>query len=443
MTPSVPRPPAASELSRYPSSPPDMFSAHRRFEDDEGAQNLVYDAWEAEGVQEKFRLCERALELFPFSIDAYNCLGDVCKRLWNDIDKAQISYEHALTCARLLMPGIEQETEIPWGMIENRPFLRTYHGLGVALLEKGDLQGATEKFLFLLRVNPSDNQGCRLLVFRALIERGEYSEADKIAEKHSNGRESTECYFRYGFVLMDYLRHKLGACSEEQLECTLVQALQNNNFVPQLLLQNEPLPPRPDTVAHGSIREAIGYTNDSLETWKRTAGILGWLDKMRSRDGPRPNDDGSVLFELLQNGKVVVVVANERGVTKTMEVTTRFSDMNGQKLEQFKLPVGMKEHDPAKIVCFATGSESGFLGSQFTSFSYSKIQTVYFWSVLKSSEVYGKGGDEFCSKCYKPASLRCSICRVVWYCSQDCQKKDWKGGKPLPHKQACDNYTKK
>jgi hypothetical protein len=72
MIPPVPQPPAASELSRYSSSPPDMFSVRVTFQGGEKAQDLVYDAWEADGVQAKFRLCERALEHFPFSVDAYN-----------------------------------------------------------------------------------------------------------------------------------------------------------------------------------------------------------------------------------------------------------------------------------------------------------------------------------------------------------------------------------
>jgi tetratricopeptide (TPR) repeat protein len=421
-----------------------MISARRRFHDDEKAQTLIYDAWEAEGVQAKFRLCERALERFPFSVDAYNCIADLYQRFWKDLDKAQVAYEHALTCALLLWPAILEEEKIPWGMVDNRPLLRCYHGLGVVLLEKGDLQEANEMFRFLLRVNDGDNQGCRLLLFQALIELGEYSEAEKVAEKHSNGRESNECYFRYGFVIMDYLRHKLGACSEQELECTLVRALQNNNFVPQFLLQNEPLPPRPDTVSPGGIEQALGYANSSLDTWKRTAGILDWLDKMRSRGGPRPTDDGSILFKLLQKGKVVVVITNERGETKTMEVTTRFSKMKGTKLAHFKLPVGMKEHDPDKIVCFRTWNESsGDRGNEFISFSYSKVQKVYFWSVLKSSEVYGTGESLFCSVCHEPASKRCSKCEVTWYCSQDCQLKDWREGRPLAHKKACANYTKK
>lgn len=34
------------------------------------------------------------------------------------------------------------------------------------------------------------------------------------------------------------------------------------------------------------------------------------------------------------------------------------------------------------------------------------------------------------------ATLRCSACRTVWYCSKVCQKKDWKAG----HKDICANW---
>jgi hypothetical protein len=42
-----------------------MFSPRRGFTTTK-AQTLIYDAWEAEGVQDKFRLCEEARETLPF-----------------------------------------------------------------------------------------------------------------------------------------------------------------------------------------------------------------------------------------------------------------------------------------------------------------------------------------------------------------------------------------
>ena len=188
-------PPPASELRRYSSRPPDVFSSLRSFPDNEIAQNLIFDAWEATNTRDKFRLCERALNKFPFSVDAYNCIADLYRREYNDLDKAQAAYEHALTCARILWPGIEEYEEIPWGMICHRPFLRAYHGLAVTLKDKGDTKEAVKLLRFLLRVNPSDNQAARMLLFENLIELGEYREAEEIANLHSNGRKSNECYF--------------------------------------------------------------------------------------------------------------------------------------------------------------------------------------------------------------------------------------------------------
>lgn len=51
---------------------------------------------------------------------------------------------------------------------------------------------------------------------------------------------------------------------------------------------------------------------------------------------------------------------------------------------------------------------------------------------LYSSDVF----DEFledpkCANCGKPATQRCSKCKNQWYCSRDCQLRQWKGHKAL------------
>jgi len=39
--------------------------------------------------------------------------------------------------------------------------------------------------------------------------------------------------------------------------------------------------------------------------------------------------------------------------------------------------------------------------------------------------------DPICSSCGKPATQRCSKCKNQWYCSRDCQLRQWKGHKAL------------
>ena len=53
---------------------------------------------------------------------------------------------------------------LPWAMLENRPFLRACHGLGLEYVERGEIEKALEMFNNILAVNPNDNQGARALV---------------------------------------------------------------------------------------------------------------------------------------------------------------------------------------------------------------------------------------------------------------------------------------
>jgi hypothetical protein len=50
---------------------------------------------------------------------------------------------------------------LPWGLIDNRPFLRCVHGAGLCAWRLGDVRTAKAIFTKMLWLNPSDNQGAR------------------------------------------------------------------------------------------------------------------------------------------------------------------------------------------------------------------------------------------------------------------------------------------
>lgn len=205
---------------------------------------------------------------------------------------------------------------------------------------------------------------------------------------------------------------------------------------PQLLLQEEPLPSSPETVSPGSMDEAMNYVISSQTAWKRTTGLLDWLVELRMRDGPKPNDEGSILFDLLKKGTVRIRSTKTQGATELLEGTSAVARMSGRGFETFQLPKGTKEHDPSKIVCFvtSTGDEDNLKRWTFTSFNYSAVNEVPFWSLLQSSNQYATEKAHICNTCFKcPATLRCGNCAVTWYCSPECQKEDWKKGR-VPHK---------
>ena len=50
---------------------------------------------------------------------------------------------------------------LPWGLIDNRPYLRCLHGMGLCAWRRGDLRAASAVFTKMLWLNPGDNQGAR------------------------------------------------------------------------------------------------------------------------------------------------------------------------------------------------------------------------------------------------------------------------------------------
>ena len=53
---------------------------------------------------------------------------------------------------------------LPWGLINNRPFLRCLQGYGLCLWRLGDIEPARQVFERMLWLSPGDNQGIRFIL---------------------------------------------------------------------------------------------------------------------------------------------------------------------------------------------------------------------------------------------------------------------------------------
>lgn len=60
--------------------------------------------------------------------------------------------------------GPEFDGLLPWGLIDNRPFLRCVHGFGLCLWRIGRFEEAERVFDRMLWLNPSDNHGVRFVL---------------------------------------------------------------------------------------------------------------------------------------------------------------------------------------------------------------------------------------------------------------------------------------
>ncbi len=72
-------------------------------------------------------------------------------------------YEVGLRIGELSL-GPEFDAVLPWGLIDNRPFLRCMHGYGLCLWRLGRFDEADHVFDRILWLNPTDNQGVRFLI---------------------------------------------------------------------------------------------------------------------------------------------------------------------------------------------------------------------------------------------------------------------------------------
>jgi hypothetical protein len=111
----------------------------------------------ADAVNILIELCEADLRC----LDAHAHLGNLV--FDRDPQTALRHYEVGLRIGELSLES-DFNGVLPWGLVDNRPFLRCMHGYGLCLWRLGRFGEAGRLFKRMLWLNPSDNQGVRFLV---------------------------------------------------------------------------------------------------------------------------------------------------------------------------------------------------------------------------------------------------------------------------------------
>jgi len=127
------------------SDPIGESNDHRDSGDGAGAYRLPMD------------LCQAGLRC----LDAHSHLGNFA--FDNRPKDAIRHYEAGFRIGELSL-GESFDGVLPWGWIDNRPFLRCMHGFGLCLWRLKRFEEAGRIFDRMLWLNPSDNQGVRFLV---------------------------------------------------------------------------------------------------------------------------------------------------------------------------------------------------------------------------------------------------------------------------------------
>jgi tetratricopeptide (TPR) repeat protein len=161
---------------------------------------------------------------------------------------------------------------LPWLILENRPFLRAYHSLGLEYLARGETERALEIFETILAMNPGDNQGVRALVVDCSFQLNRPQEVLAVCDQYpGDGMEQ----LMYGRVLALY---QLGR--REEASAALDDAIEFLPLVAKELVKKRHRKPKElrwDYVTYGGADQAYIYWVDQGQHWKKTPGAIAFV----------------------------------------------------------------------------------------------------------------------------------------------------------------------
>ncbi|MCL0058808.1 tetratricopeptide repeat protein [Dehalococcoidia bacterium] len=188
------------------------------------------DLLEQGNEEEAGRYFFKSIEIDPTYADGYNHLANIAwrKRDWK---QAEGLYRKALEFAEPEVKGILKGEF--WGMLESRPYMRAFHGLGLTARKQGRFEEAISIFRQMLKLNPNDNQGVRYLMGSLYHQLGNLEEAGRWYERNGNDPHNL---YNYGLALIQ--QNKL-----EKAARILVFAIFANPYIAPMLLGDK-LPKR-------------------------------------------------------------------------------------------------------------------------------------------------------------------------------------------------------
>jgi tetratricopeptide (TPR) repeat protein len=160
--------------------------------------------------------------------------------------------------------------KVEWVFLENRPYLRALHGVVLSQLKLGQRQDALLQMQRMLKFNPNDNQGIRLMIGSEWLRAGERKKARSVLQKEAP--DYPPC--RYDLALLDWIEDdRVKAATNLRL------GFGENVYIAETLTGS--VNPMPIAIWHGS-----NFAQPDLATdyharygalWKQTLGALEFL----------------------------------------------------------------------------------------------------------------------------------------------------------------------
>jgi len=233
------------------------------------AQDLAYEAMEAESDTEAKMLCRRALKLDPHCLDALILLADIettstqdyAERLRAVVRGAEEHFGEAF---------MEENRGHFWGLVETRPYMRARQSLAESLLALDEMDAAIAEYEGMLALNPGDNQGHRDVLRGLYLEAGNLEGVRRLNKEYDDGMFAIPAW---SAVLERFLSDDL-----KQAEKLLRAAHKYNRHVAGYLTGTKPLPKEgPGRYSPGDPNEAALCVILLGKAWFSHPEAIVWL----------------------------------------------------------------------------------------------------------------------------------------------------------------------
>jgi tetratricopeptide (TPR) repeat protein len=218
------------------------------------------------------------IRLFPYHIDAYHHLA-LIEENENNIEEAHNLWSKAVSIGLNCLPNRKHfvfgRDLIQWSNVDNRPFMRAYHALGLSFMKRGDYEKSLIIWERLLQLNPNDNQGIRDLYALNCLELNRYYEIIELKKRYKecNDLDLDLCLVLVYFTLNQkqkaiYYLKNLFKYNKQELQSLFKKNIKKpetiGSYCDGLLIENA------DYIIYNFYKFNIKY-------WKETEGALNFL----------------------------------------------------------------------------------------------------------------------------------------------------------------------
>jgi len=240
-----------------------------RFEQVTRALDVLQGATVEPDQEKRIQIGKQALALSRECVEAWLLLA---REAVGDTAETKRCLEEAVAAGdRLFATRKETWRGKFWSVPQTRPYMQARTALGQVMWDTGEREEAIQVLEDTLALNPTDHQGVRYVLLKALLELDRYEQALELVSGYAEEQSTPMLYAR---LLTGYAVHGDSLIARS----AFIAARKYNPYVLDYLLGLRVLPQKlPRAMKPGEESEAIRYAAVFGDVWERVSGVVDFL----------------------------------------------------------------------------------------------------------------------------------------------------------------------